>query len=96
MSEEEQRKKLATLIADVIQRLLRDSDELTELLEQAHEEGYDIFLSILSGIVVRRREEEEEEKEEKRSSDSELLPLKFEFTEADKTFLQSIGIQVSE
>ncbi len=95
MSEDEQKKKFALMIADVIQQLLRDSDELADVLGKAHEEGYDIFLSIFSGIVVRRRGETQNEARSQ-SKEEESLPLKFEFTEADKEFLKSIGIQVSE
>lgn len=94
MSEDEQKKKLALMIADVIQQLLRDSDELADILGQAQEEGYDIFLSIFSGIVIRRREEAQSEKE--MAEKEKLLPLKFEFTESDKEFLKSIGIQVPD
>ena len=94
MSEDEQKKKLALMIADVIQQLLRDSDELADILGQAQEEGYDIFLSIFSGIVIRRREEAQSEG--KRAEEEKLLPLKFEFTESDKEFLKSIGIQVPD
>jgi len=91
MSEDEQKKKLALMIADAIQQLLRDSDELAKILGKAHEEGYDIFLSILSGIVIRRRGETL-----RRTQEEESLPLKFEFTKSDKEFLQSIGIQIPE
>ena len=94
MSEDEQKKKLALMIADVIQQLLRDSDELADILGQAQEEGYDIFLSIFSGIVIRRREEAQSEGE--MVEKEKLLPLKFEFTESDKEFLKSIGIQVPD
>ena len=94
MSEDEQKKKLALMIADVIQQLLRDSDELADILGQAQEEGYDIFLSIFSGIVIRRREEAQSEGE--MAEEEKLLPLKFEFTESDKEFLKSIGIQVPD
>ncbi len=95
MNEEEQRKKLALMIADVIQELLRDSDELAAILGKAQEEGYDIFLSIFSGIVIRRREEAQSAGERKVRGE-ESLPLKFEFTKSDKDFLQSIGIQVPD
>jgi hypothetical protein len=95
MNEEEQKKKLALMIADVIQQLLRDSDELADLLGKAQEEGYDIFLSIFSGIVIRRREEATGEGR-KRAEEEASLPLKFEFTKSDKEFLKSIGIQVPD
>jgi hypothetical protein len=87
MSDEEQKKKFALMIADAIQQLLRDSDELANILGKAYEEGYDIFLSIFSGIVIRRRGETSSDPKE------EALPLKFEFTASDKAFLKSIGIQ---
>ena len=93
MNEEEHKKRLAILIADAIQHLLRDSDELASILEDAYEEGYDVFLSIFSGIMVRRREMYSEEPE---IANEKPLPRKFEFTDFDKEFLKSIGIQVSE
>ena len=85
MNDEEQRKKIAMMIADLIQELLYDSVDLTEILEEARDDGYDIFLTVFSGIMIRRRDEEEE--------DAHPLPIKFEFTEFDKEFLQSIGIR---
>lgn len=91
MSDEAQRKKFALMIADVIQQLVRDSDELATVLGKAHAEGYDIFLSIFSGIAIRRRGETSPVKAEQTK---EPLPLKFEFTESDQAFLKSIGIQV--
>ena len=94
MSEDDHKKRLAMLIADAIQHLLRDSDELADILEEAHEEGYDIFLSIFSGIVIRRRGETQSEV--RRKAGEEFLPLEFEFTESDKEFLRSIGIQIPE
>lgn len=90
MNDEEQRKQLAMMIADIIQELLRDSDELAAILEEASEEGYDVLLTIFSGILIRRREEEEDI--EKDNS----LPLKFELTPSDIEFLQSIGISPPE
>lgn len=92
MSEDEHKKRLAMMIADAIQHLLRDSDELADILEEAHDEGYDIFLSIFSGIMIRRRGEHTEEEE----VEEEPLPMTFEFTKFDKEFLKSIGIQVPE
>ena len=88
MSDDEQKKKFAIMIADVIQELLRDSEDLSAILEEANKEGYDIFLTILSGIMIRRQEESQDE--------GKPLPSKFEFTEFDKEFLQSIGIRVPE
>ena len=87
-NDEEQRKKFAIMIADVIQELLRDSEDLSAILEKANEEGYDIFLTILSGIMIRRQEESQHE--------DNPLPVKFEFTKFDKEFLQSIGIRIPE
>ena len=95
MTEDEQKRKLALMIADVIQQLLRESDELADILGRAQEEGYDIFLSIFSGIVIRRREEAHGEGG-KRAAKEESLPLKFEFTKSDREFLKSIGIQVPD
>jgi hypothetical protein len=95
MSEDEQKKKFALMIADVIQQLLRNSDELADVLGQAHDEGYDIFLSIFSGIVIRRQGETHSE-ERRRIIEKESLPSKFEFTESDKEFLKSIGIEAPE
>lgn len=96
MNEEEQKKRLALLIADVIQQLLRESDELAEILEQVHEEGYDVFLSIFSGIVIQRHNEETPNERDNKANNLHPLPLTFRFTEADKVFLKSIGIQVPE
>ncbi len=86
MNDEEQRKKFAMMIADTIQGLLQESEDLTEILEKAANEGYDIFLTVFSGILIRRRDEGEED-------DASPLPIKFEFTKYDKEFLQSIGIR---
>ncbi|MBD3308044.1 hypothetical protein GF339_16485 [candidate division KSB3 bacterium] len=88
MNEEERRKKLAIMIADVIQNLLSDSEDLSLLLEEANKEGYDILLTIFSGIMIRRRDEELDDDDEEESP----LPLNFELTQADREFLQSIGI----
>lgn len=93
MNEEEQKKKFAMLIADLIQQLLRNSDELSEILEEANEEGYDIFLTVFSGIMIRDRDDGYEEEEEEQQ---QPLPLKFEFSRFDKEFLQSIGIRIPE
>ncbi len=90
MSDEERRKKIAMMIADIIQQLLRDSDDLSLILEEANEEGYNIFLTIFSEILIRRREGDQEEEEET------SLPATFEFTQSDKEFLQSIGITIPE
>ncbi len=84
MNDEGQRKKFAMMIADAIQELLQESDELTGILEEAADEGYDVFLTVFSGIMIRRRGEGEKAKP---------LPMKFEFTELDKKFLQSVGIR---
>jgi hypothetical protein len=91
MGGDEQKKKLALMIADIIQQLLRESDELATVLGKAQAEGYDIFLSIFSGIIIRRRGETPPSNE-----DDEVLPLKFEFTAADREFLKSIGIEVPD
>ena len=90
MHDEERRKYFAMLIADMIQDLLRDSDELSDILEAASEEGYDIFLTIFSGIMIRNREDAEN------TETPSPLPPKFEFTQFDKEFLQSIGIRLPE
>lgn len=88
MSDEEQRKKFAMIIADIIQDLLRDSDDLSTILEEVNKEGYDVLLTISSGILIRRREDKEEEEKP--------LPAHFEFSQSDKEFLQSIGITIPE
>ena len=92
MSDEEQKQQFAIMIADIIQDLLQDSDELTEILEAASDDGYDIFLTVFSGIMIRRRDEDEVGNDE--DSTPGPLPIKFEFTEMDKEFLQSIGVQI--
>lgn len=86
MNDEEQRKKFAAMIADLIQELLQDSEDLSAILEEAHSEGYDVFLTIFSGIMLRRRKEEEKKP----------IPAKFELTESDKEFLESIGLTIPE
>ncbi len=91
MNDEEQKRKFAMLVADLIQELLRESDDLSAILELAKEEGYDIFLTIFSGIMIRDREELTEVDDIEESA-----PIEFEFTQFDKEFLQSIGIQVTE
>jgi hypothetical protein len=97
MNEEEQKKQFALSIADVIQQLLRESDELAEILEYVREEGYDVFLSIFSGIVIKRHNEKRsDEADDEGAQELDPLPLTFQFTEADKVFLKSIGIQAPE
>lgn len=97
MSEDEQRKRLAGMIADTIQQLLRESNELTGLLQQANQDGYDVLLSIFSGVVVRRRHSDDsEDDEETPQEEMSPLPELFEFTNEDRAFLKSIGIQVTE
>jgi len=91
MNDEEQKRKFAMLIADLIQELLRESDDLSAILELAKEEGYDIFLTLFSGIMIRDRKDLAAE-----DDTEELSPIEFEFTQFDKEFLQSIGIQVTE
>lgn len=88
MKKEEHQRRIAIMIADRVREALRDCDELSELLEEARDDGYDVLLSIISGIIVRRRDGDA-------AKDSEQpLPITFEFTDSDKEFLQSIGIQV--
>jgi hypothetical protein len=97
MNEDEKRKELAIKIADTIQHALRESDELARLLEQAQQEGYNVFLSIFSGVIVRRKPTEDaEEADEDIHEEGLPLPEHFEFTEKDRAFLKSIGIQVPE
>ncbi len=97
MSEDEQRTRLAIMIADTIRQLLRESDELTGLLQQAHQDGYDVLLSIVSGVVVRRKHSENsEDDEETPQEETSPLPEVFEFTKEDCAFLKSIGIQATE
>ena len=94
--EDEHRKELAIKIADTIQEILRDSDELSGLLQQARKEGYAVFLSIFSGVVVRRKHSEEAESPPSHDEETSPLPEIFEFTEEDRAFLKSIGIQATE
>jgi hypothetical protein len=96
MSDEEQKKQFAIMIADAIQQLLRESDELAELLTWAHQEGYEVFLSIFSGIVIKRQGENLSESSDADDQNSAPLPEKFEFTDSDRAFLKSIGIQEPE
>lgn len=86
MNDEEQRRRIATLIVDLIQEFIQESDELSEVLEEASKEGYDVLLTIMSGVMIRRRDEAEDTP----------LPDKFELTQRDKEFLESIGVAVSE
>ena len=95
MNEEEQKKQFAIMIADVIQQLLRESDELAELLARAHQEGYEVLLSIFSGIVIKRQDEDASKRMEVEER-TPSLPEKFEFTDSDRVFLKSIGIQIPE
>ncbi|GAK50927.1 hypothetical protein U14_02169 [Candidatus Moduliflexus flocculans] len=88
MKKEEHQRRIAIMIADRVREALRDCDELSELLEEARDDGYDVLLSIISGIIVRRRGADSAKE------DDQPLPINFEFTDADKEFLQSIGIQV--
>jgi hypothetical protein len=94
MSEEEHKKRLAIVIADAIQQLLRESDELSDVLEQAQDEGYDVFLSIFSGIVVRRRNAARPHAEPVPAEKVEASPQELTFTDTDRTFLHAIGIQI--
>ena len=96
MSDEEQKKQFAIMIADAIQQLLRESDELAELLTWAHQEGYEVFLSIFSGIVIKRQGEDLSESSDADDQNNAPLPEKFEFTDSDRAFLKSIGIQEPE
>lgn len=94
MSEEERKQHLAVMVADVIQDLLRNSEELSNILNHAHAEGYNVLLSIVSGVVVRRRETASPDAAP--VSSEEPLPLSLEFNEADKAFLHSIGIRATD
>lgn len=89
MNNEDQRRRIATMVADAIRAVLKDSDELQELLREASDDGYDVLLSVFSGIMVRRRESEHEKGEQRQP-----LPITFEFSDFDKQFLKSVGIQV--
>ena len=93
MSDEEQKQQFAIAIADIIQDLLQDSDELSDILEAAREEGYDVLLTVFSGIMIQRRDERENAEEDENNAPAPL-PIKFEFSEMDKKFLRSIGVRV--
>ena len=84
MNDENQRRRIATMVADAIREVLNESDEVQGLLREAADEGYDVLLSVVSGIMVRRSERRRDEP----------LPITFEFSEFDKQFLKSVGIQV--
>ena len=86
MNDEEQRRKLATIIADLIQEFIQESEDLSDVLEEAGNDGYDVFLTIMSGVMIRRRDQAEKNP----------LPDTFELTQFDKEFLESIGIATSE
>ncbi len=90
MNDEERRKKIAMMIADLIQELLQESEDLTEILEDASDDGYDVLLTIFSGVMIRRRDNEDEEEE------TQHFPITFEFTKHDKEFLESIGVSPPE
>lgn len=64
---------------------------MTDILAEASAEGYDIFLTVFSGVMLRRRDDE------KTNAKTEIpLPEKFEFSQFDREFLQSIGIRPPE
>ena len=89
MRADDPKEKYAMILANTIQHLLRNSDELRDILKEAHEEGYEILLTIFSGIIVQERRKQQPD-------NPEAWPDTFEFTEFDKDFLQSIGIQVPD
>lgn len=86
MNDEEHRRRIATVITELIHEFIQDSDELADVMQEAREEGYDVLLSIMSGVIIRRRDDEKETP----------LPDTFELTEQDKEFLASIGVAASE
>ena len=95
MNEEEQKKEFAIMIADVIQQLLRESDELAELLTRAHQEGYEVFLSIFSGIVIKRQDKDSTKETETEEKGASILPEKFEFTDSVSPVHPMSGIRVN-
>ena len=92
MNDEEQRKRFAMMIADVIHQVLQESDDLTDILAEASDEGYDIFLTVFSGVMLQRRDD----KKTNAKTGETPLPEKFEFSQFDREFLQSIGIRPPE
>jgi len=92
MKNDDPRKHLAQAVAETVQQLLRNSPELSSLLKEAQAQGYDVLLSVFSGIMVRQRPNQSGDQ----PAAAEPLPLKFEFTERDKHFLHSIGVCVPE
>ncbi|PIE28980.1 hypothetical protein CSA57_10995 [candidate division KSB3 bacterium] len=86
MRDEEQKQQFAMAIAGILQELLQGSEKLNEIFETAREKGYDILLTVFSGIMIQRRNE--------RAETPSPLMTGFRFSETDKKFLRSIGVQV--
>jgi hypothetical protein len=107
MEDEEIRNKIIQMITEAIQNSLKDSQELSNALELAGQEGYEIVLSVFSGILLHKRDdlqekpEEEETLPEEEAADSPLReegfepsdqPVSFELNQLDIEFLKSLGL----
>ncbi len=108
MEDEEIRNKIIQMITEAIQNSLRDSQELSNALELAGQEGYEIVLSVFSGILLHKRDDrpDNSEEEEETSPIEEVVdvgqreegfepsdqPVFFELNQLDIEFLKSLGL----
>jgi hypothetical protein len=108
MEDEEIRNKIIQMITEAIQNSLRDSQELSNALELAGQEGYEIVLSVFSGILLHKRDDlqDKSEEEEETLPVEEVVdtnqreegfepsdqPVSFELNQLDIEFLKSLGL----
>lgn len=104
MGDEEIRNRIIQMITEAIQNSLKDSTELSDALELAEQEGYEIVLSVFSGILLHKKDESQNETEEETLEKEEDLisreegfepssqPITFELNQLDIEFLRSLGL----
>jgi hypothetical protein len=105
MEDEDIRNRIIQLITEAIQNSLKDSTELSDALELAEQEGYEIVLSVFSGILLHKKgDTPDTSKKEEISQKEEVGPLKeegfkdldqpviFELDQLDIAFLKSLGL----
>ncbi|HWP49416.1 MAG TPA: hypothetical protein VNM22_19820 [Candidatus Limnocylindrales bacterium] len=107
MEDEEIRNKIIQMITEAIQNSLRDSQELSNALELAGQEGYEIVLSVFSGILLHKRDDLQDKSEEEETLPAEEVvdtsqreegfepsdqPVSFELNQLDIEFLKSLGL----
>jgi len=93
------------MITEAIQNSLKDSPELSEALELAEQEGYEIVLSVFSGILLHKKEDSQDESDvEENLAEEEMSPsredgfepssqpITFELDQLDIEFLKSLGL----